>query len=240
VNETEWTGKHFVLSYGGHFNLVLNGGGNLWSNDYQVSWKVNKLPGATDDLYVENEPLEKSKTVLSIGCLNKNFQKSQEFIVDIELKGKVSKRFLNPFTHSSKIKVSCEPPVSQKLHWAQSSGLMEVLPKNRLDEKDLRTHFVLTNSNHTLRLMMLDKSGYASLNHEFISTQYQLSDNKLATLGDGSAYDKKDLFVLEKPGTLFLDSKALGYLNKGKITNLKTPVSDKMKIEIVESVKVEP
>lgn len=42
VNETEWTGRHFVLSYGGIFNLELLGGGNLWSNDYQVTWKVNK------------------------------------------------------------------------------------------------------------------------------------------------------------------------------------------------------
>jgi hypothetical protein len=96
-----WSGKHFVLSFGGDFNLELNGGGNLWSNDYEVSWKVNKLPGASDDLlFIQSEPLRKSKTLLSIGCLNKNIQKSQEFSVNILLKGRVSKRFLNPFSHT--------------------------------------------------------------------------------------------------------------------------------------------
>lgn len=106
-------------------------------------------------------------------------------MVEVELKGKVSKRFLNPVSHTETFKVSCEPPISQKLHWAQSSlDDKIVLPKSRLDEKDLRTHFVLTNSNHSLRLIMLDKSNYASLNHEFISTGYSLSDDKLGSLGD--------------------------------------------------------
>ena len=67
-----------------------------------------------------------------------------------------------------------------------------------------------------------------------------MSDDKLASLDDGSAYDKKTLHVLEKPGTLFVESKAVGYSNKGKVTNLKNQVTDKMKIEIVESVVVEP
>lgn len=240
LNDTEWSGKHFVLSYGGNFNLELLGGGNLWSDDYQVSWKIKKMPGATDDLHIDNEPLQKSKTTLLIGCLNKNFLNSQEFIVDIELKGKVSKRFLNPFSHTERVKISCEPPISQKLHWTQSSEVMDVLPKNRLEEKEMRTHFVLTNSNHTLRLMMLDKNGFASLDHKQIQSQYTLSDSKLASIDSRSSYDKRSLLINEKPGILFVESKAQGYTNNGKITNLKNSVTDKMKIEIVESVAVEP
>lgn len=81
------------------------------------------------------------------------------------LKGKVSKRFLNPISHTESIRVSCEPPISQKLHWAQASSELSVLPMNKLDEKEQRTHFVLTSSNHSMRLMMLDKNGYASLSH---------------------------------------------------------------------------
>jgi hypothetical protein len=57
----------------------------------------------------------------------------------------------------------------------------------------MRTHFVLTNSNHTLRMIMLDKSNFASLNHEFISTQYILSDTKIGELKDTAVYDKKYL-----------------------------------------------
>ena len=106
INDTTWQGKHFVLSFGGDFNLELNGGGNLWSNDYLVSWKVNKLGGTTDELlFIQSEPLEKSKTTLSIGCLNKNILKSHEYTVDVELKGKVSKRFLNPVSHRESFKV---------------------------------------------------------------------------------------------------------------------------------------
>ena len=67
-----------------------------------------------------------------------------------------------------------------------------------------------------------------------------MSDNKLATIGEGSAYDKKSIQIIEKPGTLYIDSKALGYTNKGKITSLKNSVSDKIKIEIVETVAIEP
>ena len=89
---------------------------------------------------------------------------------------------------------------------------------------------------------MLDKSNYASLNHEFISTGYSLSDDKLGSLGDTNQYDKKWLKVNEKPGTLYVNSKAIGYSNKDnrKIVNIGNQVTDKMKIEIVESVKVEP
>lgn len=91
-------------------------------------------------------------------------------------------------------------------------------------------------------MIILDKSGYASVNHEFISNQYSLSDSKLAKLHDAAAYDKKSLEFFEKPGTLYVNSKALGYANKEtkKVVEIKNQVTDKMKIEIVESVKVEP
>jgi hypothetical protein len=158
--------------------------------------------------------------------------------VDIVLKGLVSKRFLNPVAHTERIKVSCEPPISQKLHWAQASSNKAILPKNRVDENGQRTHFVMTNSNHTMRLIMLDKSGFASLNHMFINSEVKLSE-PLATL-DHLDYDKRVLKVGEKPGTLYVSSKAKAYLKDRKSVDIKNDVSDKMKIEIVESVKVEP
>ena len=105
-------------------------------------------------------------------------------MVTVELKGKVSKRFLNPVSHKQSLKVSCEPPISQKLHWAQESDEMKILPRSRIEGKNERTHFVLTNSEHTLRLIMLDKNNYASLNHEAVMTEYSSSDKMLANVVD--------------------------------------------------------
>ena len=48
---------------------------------------------------------------------------------------------------------------------------------------------MLTNSNHSLRLIQLDKSNQALLNHKSIVTDYSLSDSALASIHESNQYD---------------------------------------------------
>lgn len=67
---------------------------------------------------------------------------------------------LRPRSISDTIRVSCEPPASQALMWSQQSdiddGVIVTAPKSR-SLNNTSAVYVLVNSNHYVRLLMLDK-----------------------------------------------------------------------------------
>jgi|TARA_B110000285_G_C15137239_1_gene627909 hypothetical protein len=86
------------------------------------------------------------------------------------------------------------------------------LPRSRLNE-NVRTFSALVNSENYLRLLVLDKRGYASMNHSSIVTTFSTSDSSLASLSElkqegetlTADYDKR-LVKFHKTGTVLINA----------------------------------
>ena len=76
-----------------------------------------------------------------------------------------------------------------KLGWAQENRTAEWLerpywhlPRSRVVYGE-RTHYVLVNSQHHVRYLVLDGEGRASLNHSSVATQVRSTDTSMAEVG---------------------------------------------------------
>lgn len=94
--------------------------------------------------------------------------KSFGFSVQINQTGVQTKDLINPRSLTQTIQINCEPPASQMLLWAEkepsTQSVVTTLPRSR-PINNVRTRFVLVNSKHYLRLLMLDINKYASIDH---------------------------------------------------------------------------
>ena len=82
-----------------------------------------------------------------------------------------------------------------------------------------RAMYVLVNTNHFVRLLILDRREYASIDHHGILTDLVSSNTSLATVtpviegeqGSKARYDKSEIKVLGEPGTVYIRSHSRGY-----------------------------
>jgi len=112
-----------------------------------------------------------------------NDKESYDYVVRVTAKGKLNKHLLRPRVHQELVRVSCEPPAKERLLWSQSSNSKDILslPRSRI-LSDVRTHFVLVGTDHQVRLVLLDKNGYAILNHESVASEIFSTNQTLASV----------------------------------------------------------
>lgn len=111
------------------------------------------------------------------------------------------------------VRISCEPPAKERLLWSQGSNLKNLiaLPRSRIIS-DVRTHFVLLNTNHFVRLVLLDKNGFSLLDHASIVSEIFSSNATLATVTkDVNSTDKAYVKFGKNTGTVFIKSSSKGY-----------------------------
>lgn len=69
--------------------------------------------------------------------------------------------------------VACGAPKALRILWSQrpefNPKVRAHLPRSRYIE-NTRTHYVLVDTNHFVRSLMLDKSGHALINHTSVQT----------------------------------------------------------------------
>jgi hypothetical protein len=130
---------------------------------------------------------------------------------------------------------------------------MLALPRSRF-VNNMRTHFVLVNTAHFVRLNMLDRHGYASLNHSSIHHVISSSDNSLAAIESADdSYDHRFVQIANKTGHVTINSvskgyhsaRASSYFGHGEsvaVTDLGVgiPIKDQLNIEVVNNVDIEP
>lgn len=175
-------------------------------------------------------------TLLTVQCRApadlKNMDKSFDYTVLITQQGRVSKHLLEPVQHRESVKISCAPPESQRLLWAQSSSLDPAdapanLPRSRLNA-NIRTFSALVNSENYVRLLVFDKKGHASMNHSSIITTFSSSDSSLATVSEikqgkellASDYAKRLVKFHNETGTVFINTVSQKYNGAMMIANL--------------------
>ena len=211
--------NHYVVSFGASIDWAVHGGGNFWrefKDEYQTNWEVVPLDGTQLDIVdISVQSSAATHSVITVTCRpQKSFAlmgQSFNYQVKLTQKSRVSKFLLEPHAHTGSVKISCEPPASQRLLWSQGPNYLAKsphrLPRSRFLDNN-RTHFALVGSQHHVRLMMLDKNGFASLNHSSIVTSVSSSDSSLAEVQQVSAsiYDKRFVVVTNTTGTVFLNS----------------------------------
>ena len=168
-----------------------------------------------------------NSTLITVQCSApadlKSMGKSFDYTVLITQQGRVSKHLLEPVPHQDSVRISCTPPESQRLLWAQSSSADSLdapanLPRSRLNA-NIRTYSALVNSENYLRLLVLDKKGHASMNHSSIITTFSSSDSALATLSEmkqgnevlAADYDKRLVKFHNQTGTVFINAVSQKY-----------------------------
>ena len=216
------------------------GGSNFWrelSDEYETGWTVKNHKGTTEDvlaLRVQSETAD--STLITVQCRApvdlKNMDKSFDYTVLITQQGRVSKHLLEPVPHQDSVRISCAPPESQRLLWAQSSSVDSAdapanLPRSRLNA-NIRTFSALVNSENYLRLLVLDKRGHASMNHSSIITTFSSSDSSLATVSEikqndaslTADYAKRLVKFHNETGTVFINVVSQKYNGAMMILNL--------------------
>ena len=119
-------------------------------------------------------------------------------------------------SHEDIVEISCIPPASQRLLWCQESldaakNAPAILPRSKLVDS-YRIHYVLVNTNHNIRLLILDPKGRASLSHRSIVSSVKSSNEEMAQVQavDGT-YDRYAVQVFKKTGRVTLSSVSTHY-----------------------------
>ena len=97
---------------------------------------------------------------------------------------------MRPALHEITVEVHCEPPRAVKILWAQDyrknenhindiNSLMKPLPRSRFAMTE-RVHFVLVNSRHSVRYLMLDYENQVSFNSSSVLTNVDVSRADMA------------------------------------------------------------
>jgi len=95
----------------------------------------------------------------------------------------ISRSLLRPALHQLSIEVKCVPPQSVQLLWSQANNSLssyeyQQLPLSRVVNQE-RIHYVLANSQHYIRYLMLDENNHAFFNHSSIATEVRSFDEKM-------------------------------------------------------------
>jgi hypothetical protein len=130
-----------------------------------------------------------------------------------------------------------------------------LLPRGRFVE-NTRTHYVLAETKHFVRYMLLDKEGHALMNHTSIVSDVAAQPSGLASvLSLDEAYDKRLISFGQKTGTVYVTVRSTGYHfqnlhpKKGGLFGgssgsssgeLARELTDQMQIEVVRPVEIEP
>ena len=134
----------------------------------------------------------------------------------------MTNRLLRPAQHSLTIQVNCGVPKQSRLIWAQANDTISgYLPRSRIVHNE-RTHWVLTNSEHHLRYLMLDNELKTFANYSSIIPTITASDASLAKVSslDGSyaeailndRYSKLSVSFTNKTGVVLIDLLADSYI----------------------------
>lgn len=143
--------------------------------------------------------------------------KSFEYEIRANQVGAQSRELLRPRSLQETIKVSCAPPTSQMLLWAQQFAHEDTPLVNLPNSRSLnstRARYVLVNTSHYVRLLMLDQRQHASIDHSSLRTEIFSSNSSLAkvtttTIDEKSSvtqYDKRKIQVFDEPGTVYIKS----------------------------------
>ena len=192
----------------------MHGGGNFWreyKDEYETVWDVRNEEDTSENILdIEIKSSHATNSVFNIGCIapktSAGMAQSHVYQVNLLQQGKVSRHLLRPRLHKGSVKISCEPPASQRLLWSQSPQFkvnnMELLPRSRIMD-NARTHYALINTEHYVRLIMLDKRGFAFLNHSSILSEISTTDTHLATvhalpsdIPEAERYSKRYVLIL--------------------------------------------
>lgn len=188
--------QKFVLAFGTSLLWEVRGGSNFWKeykDEYQSSWDVefgevpekNKLDLLSIELKSQGTTNAELKVHCKVPSTEEAIKSSFSYTVTLLQRGSVGKHLLTPKEHRHQVHISCEPPHSERLLWSQPLGFdpknRQLLPRSRFVEHT-RTHFVLTSSRHSVRYLVLDRHGFAMVNHESIITEVSSSPAELARL----------------------------------------------------------
>jgi len=148
-----------------------------------------------------------------------------------------------------------------QLLWSQANNSLssyeyQQLPLSRVVNQE-RIHYVLANSQHYIRYLMLDENTHAFYNHSSIATEVKSLDEKMVKVAltnssieeavKNNDYDFRHVTVLNHTGTVYLQSEAKGYYSRffrdagtSAVDPLGLPydVKDRMRLEVVWNVDV--
>ena len=112
---------HYSLSFGSSIDWKLYGGGNFWqeyTGEYETTW-TKQSAEKEDVLAITQKNINSTSSVLQLDCLMPaSFDKGYDYTITVKQQGRTSRHLLNPRTHTTQIKVSCEHPISQRLLWS--------------------------------------------------------------------------------------------------------------------------
>lgn len=245
----------------------ISGGSNFWrefKNEYESDWTIQTVGGTKQEiLSITLDQQGASTAHIKVSCRlpanTANMKESFEYKINLLQRGTLSRHLLNPREHRHSITVACEPPASERILWSQRPSfnpkVRSLLARSRFVE-NTRTHYVLTNTKHFVRYLMLDSQGFAFINHTSIETVVSAQPSDLASvLALDQAYDKRMVSFNFGTGTVYLNVRSTGYQfhslpgKKGGLfggSSISTSelfireIRDQMKIEVVNPVQVEP
>lgn len=244
----------------------MSGGSNFWrefTGEYQSQWRIESVKGTKLELITVSLEGQSTTTAdLRVTCglptTTAGMKDSFEYKINLVQRGRVSRHLLQPREHRHALVVACEPPAAERILWSQrpefNPKARVTLPRSRYEE-NTRTHFVLTNTKHFVRYLVADKQGLAFINHTSIENEVTVQPADLASVhAIEGAYDKRLVSFTLQPGTVYLTVRATGYkfdsqlAKKGGLfggattASLSTDreITDRMKIEVVNPVQIEP
>ena len=195
----DWT---LSLQYGSSINWRVVGGSNFWPDqvqNYRTSWASKSLSSQKNenggDLVDMRElSILTTESTFGVRCMMpKNPQESYRARITLQQASRGTRSLMRPANHETEVDLHCEPPKSVKLTWAQEQRFRDVvgehgqrspnrmLPRSRI-VKNERTHFVLVNSRHSVRYLMLDHEGQVSFNSSSVLTNVEASDPAMAEI----------------------------------------------------------
>lgn len=227
-------------------NWRVDGGSNFWpaqAENYETTWNSAVLKGTTgaDRFSMEALSVLTSESLFELRCL-KLTEKSQSQRVQIKLRqaSRSTKSLMRPAVHELGVEVHCDPPSHVKLLWAQeytagqnmTMHVLQPLPRSRIVHNE-RTHFVLVNSRHTVRYLVLDDEHQVSFNSSSVLTSVTASDDAMATIDKlavrgedpevvvrkyrddalSGVYDKRTVQFKNITGRMYLKAESTHYLD---------------------------
>jgi hypothetical protein len=234
------------LQFGNSITWKVLGGTNFWQDfqeKYLTQWSTEPLrtepkglDGGGDAIHVAKARERATEFDMEVTCLaprsHEQMGRSQRVILHLDQRSQLTRHLLRPARHHGQVQVHCEPPRGVRLLWAQENRTAEWLerpywhlPRSRVIFSQ-RTHYVLVNSEHHVRYLMLDAEERVSLNHSSVATQVQSSDESMAeaslmrrggyaasyfpAVASGD-YDKRHVQFKNVTGTVYLEATSSAY-----------------------------
>lgn len=170
----------------------MSGGTNYWRESPEKYLTSHNFELLSDN--AEKKVLEIAETVQEQGYFQYEVacnmpgayygkQTQHKFRVDTKQSNQATRLLLRPVVHTHSIQFHCEPPSAAQLHWAQKlsnpdPAQLKKLPKHRVSNGE-KLYFVLVNSQHYLRTLMIDRDTQVFFNHSSIATEVRSSNETL-------------------------------------------------------------